>query len=674
MPRSVSGMGLGLDYAASKGVDMRLMALVLGILLLSGGIWLLATKRRKAKNDPRTPATARHASTRLESPQRLVPDEAEANYRQALASNPNAPGVLNRLGALLYERGSVDEAEACFRQALNANADFTEAYYRLGVLLETTGRLDEAVAALRQVTLTAPDFPEGFRHLAQLLAQTGQLADAEAAYREAIRLKPDFAEAFAGLADLLKETRRGQDAEGAWREVIRLRPDRPEPYNNLGVLLREAGRFSEAEAVFHQALAANAHFPEALCNFGMLLDETGRLGEAEAAYRQALAIMPDFPNGWINLGSLLDHMGRVEEAEAAYREALGLEPNHLMALSYLGALLQNSGRFDAAEAIYEKVFQIDPFFPFARIYRAYLNLLRGNFAQGFADHEYRWESTFQKFRPSFPQPLWDGKPFPGQTLLVHWEQGLGDNIQMFRYLRRLATLGGQVLFEAPLPLLRLFNANAPECVTILGEGQALPAFDQHCPIFSLPLLCNTLLDSIPPAAPFLKAPEDTIAASPKIPGTGLKVGVVWAGNATHKNDRNRSMDLALLEPLFAVPRILWVILQKERRPEGFADLAQKRGWWDPMGGVSDLADTAAIIDQLDLVIGVDTSVMHLAGAMGKPAWLLLPHVPDWRWLLGRDDSPWYPTMRLFRQTAPGQWQALIQQLADALSAFENASR
>lgn len=567
--------------------------------------------------------------------------EAESTYRQLLRLNPNAATVLNDLGILLNGQGRVDEAATCFRQATQAHADFAEAHYRLGSLLKASGRLDEAEDAFRQVTRIAPHSAAGFIALGLLLEEGGWLEEAEEAYRHALAVQPDSIETLMKLGDLLLTAERLDEAEAAYRDVLAIRPDSAEALNNLAGILRALGRFEEAEA----------------------------------CYRQALAIQPALVGAWANWGSLLKRLKRFDEAKAAFRQAVSLDPGDLGSLSQLGGLLHYSGQLDAASAVFEEVLRHNPVFPLARLKRAYLNLLKGHFEQGWEDHEYRWAFDLKPYRSLFPELLWDGKPFPGQTLFVHCEQGIGDSLQFFRYIPLLADQGDKIVLGwCHDELLRLFRANAPEGVAIVGRDEGLPRFDLHCPLLSLPKLFDTRLDTIPAHIPYLSPPAEAIASCSPLPGSGVKIGLVWAGNPAHENDHSRSMELAMLEPLFAIPGIDWVVLQKDRRPEGFEALAQAQNWLDPVSHAQDFADTAAIVGQLDLVLGVDTAVIHLAGAMGKPVWLLLPMVPDWRWLLGREDSPWYPTMRLFRQQGIGQWPTLVEQVAWALREFVSERR
>jgi Flp pilus assembly protein TadD len=636
-------------------------------------------------------------------------DEAEAAYRNAVRLQPDFQQVHNNLGNLLRFNGALDEAEASFRRAIASKPDFAEAHSNLGILLVEAGRAEAAEAAFREALRASPASYDTLFNFAQLLNDTGRLDEAESAYRQALRIKRDFSPASKGLAGLLVKTGRIQESLTYLRDIARLHPDDLDAHIRLGLALAECGqsgeaeevirlaldiqpdnsdalfclanvlvatdRLEEGEAAFRLALAAKPDDTDVLNNFGNLLAKMGRFPEAEAVYRQALAIKPDDIGYLNNLGNLLWQALRFDEAEAVYRRALALQPDKLDTLNNLGTFLVFIGRTREAEAVYRQSVGIKPDQCDIRYNLAHLYLLEGNFAQGWEEMEHRWHVKEQHVLRGFTQPRWHGLAYPGQTLLVHHEQGFGDSIQLLRYLPKVAALGGRLIFECQAPLYRLFRETLPAEIELARFSESLPGFDIYCPLMSLPLHFQTRLDTIPAEVPYLKIPAEALANSPLLqanPGAPLKVGLVWAGSVTHQNDKNRSLDFALLEPLFAVPGVTWVILQMERRPEGFAQRVEDRGWLDPMGGVKDFADTAAIIDQLDLVIGVDTSVIHLAGALAKPVWLLLPQRPDWRWLLDRDDNPWYPGMRSFRQLDYNSWPALVRRVADTLASERDA--
>jgi len=538
------------------------------------------------------------------------------------------------------------------------------------------GRQAEAETALRQVVRARPEFPDARFKLANTLAELGRLDEAEAMYRQALRLKPDFHQVHNNLGNLLRSKGLRDEAEACFRRGIDCQADFPEALMNLGILLAEDGRAKEAEDAFRRALRGNPDHVDVLYNLALLLGGGGRLDEAEAACRHALRLSPGSALAANVLGTLLVRQPeRIAEAEAAYRQALAIQPDFPEALNNLGALCRLTGRWQEAEAAYRQALKVDPGHVVVLDNLAHLHLLQGHFEQGWAEMEYRWLTDRNREFRGFFQPRWDGKAFLGKTLLVHYEQGAGDGIQFFRYLPKVAAMGGRLVVECPASLYRLFRDNLPAEVRLVRCQEALPDFDLYCPLMSLPLAFQTRLETIPANVPYLKPPAEAVANCPLLtarPGAQVLVGVLWAGNPGHHNDRNRSLDFSLLEPLLATPGVTWAILQLERRPEGFERLAASSGWLDPMGGVKDFADTAAIIAQLDLVVGVDTSVIHLAGALGKPVWLLLPLMPDWRWLLGREDSPWYPGIRLFRQSEYNAWPEVVRRVACALPTERDA--
>lgn len=596
-------------------------------------------------------------------------DEGEAAYRGALQAKPDFVQAYNNLGGLLRFLDRADEAEATFRQALAIQPDFPEALNNLGILLIETQRLTEAEVVFRKLLEIVPDDAEIHNNLGILLQKAGRFDEAEASFQDALRLQPDYAEVHHNLAALMVEAGQAAAGEANFRQRLRQKPSDIDALKGLAVLLSNTDRTDEAEAVFQQILKITPDSADTLNNLGTLLSRRAQWQDAEVAFRQALSVQQD-PETYRNLGALLRENGRNAEAEAAYRQALSLQANHHDIQKDLANLLLEDGRTDEAKAVFEQALAHDPTDIKVLENRGYLDLTLGDYGQGWAGYEHRWASSLKPYDSGFPQPLWDGKPFVGKTLLIHCEQGAGDSLQFFRYLPEVARQGGNLTLRCPASLFRLFSTSLPPGTDIVQEIGALPEFDLHCPLMSLPFRLDTRLETIPAEVPYLRVPKEATATCPRLPtrpDAPLKVGLVWAGNPAHNNDSNRSVDFKLLEPLFDVPGITWVILQKERRPPGFAALARQRGWLDPITNAKDFADTAAVIRQLDLVIGVDTSVMHLAGALGKPSWLLLPIVPDWRWLLGRDDNPWYPTMRLFRQPRRGDWPTVVRRVADSLS-------
>jgi tetratricopeptide (TPR) repeat protein len=460
-------------------------------------------------------------------------------------------------------------------------------------------------------------------------------------FGRAVDINPKSAVLFSNLGNLLSAVGRLEEGLAACRQAIKLQPGYAEAHNNLGITLGKLDRHAQAVEAFRTAVKLKDNYADAYSNMGNALAMLDRMEEAVTIYRKALELRPDYANASFNLGVALGRFGRYEEARAACRRASELDPSHTL----------------------------------ADFSRALFHLVEGDFAQGLPLYEVRWETPeFTSPRRNFPQPMWDGGPLDGRTLLIHAEQGFGDSIQFIRYATLAAERGGQVIVEAPEALLEVFFT-VKGINQLVPQGEALPHFDLHIPMMSLPLAFGTTLATIPQSVPYLSANaprcafwREWLAES----DASLKVGLVWAGRPTHTGDRQRSMHLRQFLPIFRVPDVDFVSLQFDRGIEQIAQLPGRQPIRDASADIHDFADTAALVAQLDLVIAVDTAVAHLAGALGKPVWVLLPLAPDWRWMLGREDSPWYPTMRLFRQQRAMEWDPVIVQVRKQLQIFADS--
>lgn len=450
-------------------------------------------------------------------------------------------------------------------------------------------------------------------------------------------------------------------AEAAYREVLAHFPRQPDALHMLGVLAHQAGRHELALQLIGRAIGIAPKQAAFHNNLGSCHEARGELDAALVAFRRAIALQPGLPEAHNNVGNVLQALGDCDGAIAAYRQALALRPAYAEAQDNLGAALQAAGRPEEAIAAHRQALALRPDHAGAQWNLAYALLLKGDFAAGWAQNEWRWRASGrQAADPGWSQPLWLGTPaLAGRTLLVHHEQGLGDTLQMLRYAPLLAAQGARVLLRVPATLADL-AATVPGVAAVIREGEPLPAFDLHCPCMSLPLACGTLLETIPATVPYLAAPEAARSAwqARLGPAQRRRVGLAWSGSAGHRNDRNRSLPFARLAPLLDADAEFHS-LQKEYRAADAAAMRADGRIIDHAADLATLADTAGLIAALDLVITVDTAVAHLAGAMGRPAWLLLPFAPDYRWLLGRDDSPWYPTLRLFRQPVAGDWGSVV---------------
>jgi len=543
--------------------------------------------------------------------------------------------------------------------------------------LHRSGRLTAAEDLYLQILRAQPDNPYGLHYLGILRSQQGRPGEALAAFTRALAVKPDYLEALGSRARLLREVRRPAEALADFDRALAIEPRQAQLLNLRGLALIELGRHDEALASFERALTVRPDYVVALNNRGNVLQDLRRPAEALASYEAALAVQGDHVGALYNRGTALRNLRRPLEALASYDRALALKPDHVDALNNRGLVLTDLRRPQEAIASYEAALAIRPDLAEAHANRGCLRLLIGDFERGWSDHEWRWRTPdLAPWRRDFAQPLWLGEaPLAGKTILLHAEQGLGDAIQFVRYVPRVVESAGRVVLEAPPALAGLFSRLAAS-VSIVSRGAALPAFDCHCPLLSLPLAFKTRLDTIPATTPYLSAAAERVSKWRERlpPSPARRVGIAWAGNPHFKNDRARSIGLTRLAPLLVAPGVEFLSLQKDLRPgdrEALGAYPQLRHLGD---AIEDFDDTAAIISLVDLVISSDTSVVHLAGALGKPVWILLHHAADWRWLLDRSDSPWYPTARLFRQPRPDDWEDVVGQVkAELMGSYTSYS-
>jgi tetratricopeptide (TPR) repeat protein len=430
-----------------------------------------------------------------------------------------------------------------------------------------------------------------------------------------------------------------------------------------------AGRPAQALALFDRLVRLKPDHADAWNDRGNALDALRRREEALASYERALAIDPAHRHARNGRANMLQAFGRLDEAIVDYQAVLDGDPQYVHAWNGLGNTWMAMNRHEQAIEAYQRARAIRPDHPDANFNEGLARLSLGDFENGWPLHEWRWELPFWRDRRrGFSQPLWTGREdLAGRRVLLHAEQGFGDTLQFCRYVPRVAALGAEVLLEVQ-PALRALMASLPGVHTLLSRGDALPPFDVHCPLLSLPLAFGTRLQTIPPACPDLAPPADRVAHWRERlgPATRARIGLVWQGNPGHDNDRNRSMRLSALRPLFELP-VDWVSLQRPM-PAADREAAAALPFALDLGeALTDFVDTAAVVSLLDGVVAVDTAVAHVAGALGRPGWLLLPWVADWRWMRGRGDSPWYPAMRLLRQPAPGAWDPVVDRLVSDLA-------
>jgi len=449
-------------------------------------------------------------------------------------------------------------------------------------------------------------------------------------------------------------------ATESYRRALALHPDSPDLYGSLARLQGKQGAFPEAVESCRRALALDPNRHEILTQLGTSLTDLGNYGAAVEAFRRALALQPDSPHALLGLGYFFERKGDLASAVDSYRNALKLNPQLSRGHLVLGSAQILQGNLGEAAECFERVLKAEPDSAEARAYLGLIHLKQGNFRMGLTEYEDRWSTAYGfRFRRKFSQPLWRGEPLEGSRILLHCEQGMGDTIQFVRYVPLVAARGGKVVLEVQPRLHRLL-AQTPETVEVISRDEAFPEVDWQCPLLSLPLAFATELHTIPAPIPYVcPDPAQIRQWRERLPGDTLRIGLVWAGSPMHPHEFWRSIPLEQLVPLTNVETTTFYSLQMGGPAEQVRQLGTRARLIDLQGEQKDFADTAAIIANLDLVISIDTSVAHLAGAMGKPVWVILSKSADWRWLLERDDSPWYPTAHLFRQSTLGNWQDVV---------------
>jgi tetratricopeptide (TPR) repeat protein len=479
--------------------------------------------------------------------------------------------------------------------------------------------------------------------------------------------RPDDFDALHLLGMVNFQRRRMVEALRFLTAALRANPDSSDTMSNLALALHTVGRYEEATLWYRHALNVAPDRPEILYNLGNACLELGRFAEARAHYEATLANIPAHAGALVNRGNALLRLNEPDEALASYEAALAVMPDHPQILTNRGHTLRRLARPDQALAEFEKAIVAAPDFAEAHFETAMTHLSLGDFETGWKEYEWRWKTgAFARQRRSFQVPQWLGdEPVAGQTILLHAEQGFGDTIQLIRYAPRLAQMGAKVICEVQAELQPLLSQL--DGVSVIASGEPLPAFDLHCPMFSLPFAFRTRLETIPSDVPYLAASVERQAHWRKrLPQGRLCAGFVWSGSAAHRSDAARSMPLARLAALFADPPVPCVSLQTELRSADNDVLRDLPKLLHLGGEIRDFNDTAALISLVDIVVTVDTVVAHLAGAMGKSVLILLPHVADFRWMRQREDTPWYPTAKLLRQPAPGDWDSVIARLRDEL--------
>ena len=593
---------------------------------------------------------------------------AERLYRELLAAAPDHLDALHMLGILLIQTGRADAGFALIDRALALRPDFVDAHFNRGLAMLQLGRAAEALASFDKALAIRADLIDARYNSALALMQLNRPAEALDRLDRVLAGQPDHAEAMVNRGILLAGLKRTNEALAAFARVLAAQPDNRAAHFNRGVALSELKRFEESLASIDTAIRMGPDDPQAHFNRGGALKGLGRIEEALASFDRALALAPNYPDALVNRGVTLKLLGRPQEALASYQRALAIQPDNAEAMISRGAALDELGRLDEALASYDAALAVNPTSALARFNKSLILLVTGRFAEAWPLYESR-EALARSRSDTLAQPAWDGRgSLAGKSLFVHWEQGLGDTLHFCRYASVAADAGAEVTLSVQDRLLPLFEG-FDERIAVIGADRTPAAFDLHAALLSLPGAFGTTLDSIPAGGAYLKANRDLADAwiARLGPRRRPRIGLVWSGAADYENDRNRSIPLPTIASLLSQDAD-WICLQRDIRDSDRKALAAHPQLQVFAPELMGFAETAALIDALDLVISVDTSLGHLAAALGRPTWLLLSFSPEWRWMLDRDDSPWHPTVTLFRQPTLGGWEAAIALVRQALAA------
>ncbi len=575
-----------------------------------------------------------------------------------------------QIGSALCEQGNFAAARLALMQALALAPTMASAHYALARVSDALGDLNGALNHIEQAGALGLAHPDVHNNHGLLLVKKQQWSEAAAAFRRCLESDRSHFRAWFNLGSLLRAQKRPDEARSALQECLRIAPNCVEAHVELGLLAHEQGYQAEALAHFQEAVTIQPGRPDLLCHLGDALRRLGRLEEAATAYRQVLERDSDYADAHAGLGNVLQLQNDFGTAFDSYRVALRLAPANVVIQNNLGIALHRSGNLSEAVATFRGALQLQSDFAEVHLDLAMSLLAQGNFADGWREYEWRWRCPGVPV-PQFRQPRWDGSPLAGRTILLVAEQGLGDMIQFVRFAQALKGRSATVLLQCQPELSRLL-ASCPFLDGVFARESPLPSFDVYAPLLSLPGLLGITLDTIPVPVPYLH-PEPALVHRWQLRLRGdarLRVGINWQGGNAVRNSPHRATKLRQFAPLARIEGVELVSLQKgfgtEQLRERDDTLRVTVLDDDPEASQRDFADTSAIMAALDVIISTDTSVAHLAGALGRPTWLILPADAEWRWLRGRADSPWYPTMRLFRQPRHGDWDTAFSEVAQAL--------
>ena len=597
---------------------------------------------------------------------------------QAIEVNPDFASYYSNRGIALVQMLQYDAAIADYIKAIELKPDYVEAYLNLGNVMQILQQYEAAIANIKKAIFFKPDCVEAYLHNGNVLQVLKQYDAAIASYRRAIELKPNFAEAYYRKALLLHELQQYEAAIANYKKAIFFKPDYVEAYLNLGNVMQILQQYEAAIANYNKAIFFKPDYVEAYLNLGNVMQILQQYEAAIAKYNRAIELKPDYADAYLNRGNVLQDLKQYSAAIANYNKALDLNIYLAEGYSNRGVVFKELKQLDKAVSGFDRAIAIKPNYADAYWNKSLLILLIGDYEEGLKIYEWRWETKdISKFKRNFSQPLWLGdESLSGKTILLHAEQGLGDTIQFCRFVKMVSDLGAKVIFEVQKPLVQLLK-DLPGVATLIAKGDPVPEFDYHCPLMSLPLAFKTDLNSVPSANSYLVAEAEKVAYwKNRIKGDELKIGIAWQGSHGAKIDIGRSFELKLFEKIAALPNLQLISLQKGYGSEQLQKMPDEMlvvDLGDELDKDGAFLDSSAVMMNLDLVITSDTALAHLAGALGIKTWVALKYVPDWRWMLDRKDSPWYPSVTLYRQQKIDDWATVFNQMLVEITLMRKAS-
>jgi len=595
--------------------------------------------------------------------------EAVKYFQKAVELKPDYADAFYNCGIALQKQGMVEDAILSYKRAIELKPDNAAAYHNLAILLCEHGRLEMSSVNYKRAIELDNHYFLAYNNFGDLLQKQGKLDDAVNSYKHAIYIKPDYCEAYFNLGVAYQRQLNYNDAVKCFKQAVTIKPDSAEYNYYLGNAFKNQGKFEDAINSYKNALKFKPEYAEVYLNLGVSYIKQGQPDESIECCYKAIEIKPDYAEAFYNLGIAFNDKGELDEAVKSYKRALQLKPGFKDVYVNLGNSYKNKLELDEAVKCFGLAVTGREGYDPARMNRALTWLLKGDYEKGWPEYEQRLAKK-EYLRREFPYTRWDGSTLNGKTILVHAEQGFGDTMQFVRFLPLVKEMGGQIIFECQKSLTNLLQYCAGVDKIVASDGNVTPsvAFDVHLQLLSLPGISGVYLDSLPVKVPYI-FPDTALVSYWKeklSSNNNLKVGLVWGGNPKQSNDNNRSSTLACFSQLGSISGVTLYSLQKGEPASQLTNPPEGMNVVDFDDEMKDFSDTAAFIDNLDLVIAVDTAVAHLAGALGKPVWVLACYCPTWHLQLWRDDCAWYPSMRVFRQSEPHDWDSVLQQVAVSL--------